>query len=340
MNTLNQYRKSKLKISSFLCAAMLMTVSGGAPKVLGLDASISHTGPHSRNQIRSDKNIDCSIVNTNKVDADVVVNQNAQSGDAALSNQGSSNDWGEWDPAVWAQKGYTYEQWNAAFQAHLKSESEHYRKNWGSAGSTRHSSSASTGNASNTNTTAMNVGIDNGSDGYCLEEDSDSHTHTKPPRSHHEVNEQGEVMGDNTHNSTSHLDTLTGLGSGKAGEGLRLELNGAQVSGYSTNVPRKHDQTGQGGNGGDNTHGHNSESSSHDGDMITNTGPQSHNAIEHESNHTVNIQNKTTATFTVAANQQAKSGDVFSSGNTEGNNSGSGNVQNGNDAGIAGSVDN
>ncbi len=95
------------------------TLSGGS---YAASDTISETGPNSNNTISHTIDATCTVLNSNNLAISTSNKQKASTGDVSLDSVTTAGSgWGEWDPALWKAKGYTYAQWKAAVNAQIAS---------------------------------------------------------------------------------------------------------------------------------------------------------------------------------------------------------------------------
>lgn len=295
-----------------LTAASLLAVFFGFPGVAAANADIRHTGPDSHNVIKHSSHNSCEVKNTNNVDVNNRVSQHATSGDASVG--GWSSGWGGYDPAAWQAKGYSYEQWKAAFDSYMSNSHGGWKNNWNKhhGGGNTHGGDATSGDARNHNTISTSAHIDNS--GACAD-----HGHGQP--SHHHPAGHGGTISHTGPGSTNVLG-VSGHGGhggqqGHVGSGHHAGHKGSsgghvlgtshQPSGFShVNHP-----TSSGGAGGHT--GPTSKSTS----GIHHTGPDSHNVIKDSSTSKTTVTNTNTVNVSNNTTQHATSGDATVAGNTK-----------------------
>lgn len=330
--------------------SLLLVVSGGAPRALGMTGSIDTTGPDSENTILLNSVSTCVTTNSNDINANVQTDQDAQSGDVDISgNTLVGAGWNDWNPASWQARGYTYEQWHAAFQAYLSSMQGTYQTNWGSLGG----GNVTSGNASNISNTNIGVEITNGSDNACARaseqtpgDGGNGSIDTTGPNS-----TNGVVLGNSTtmlaSNGTAigagvlsnqdarsgavrtNANTVGGAG-GKSGNGTNMQQTGGSVS-VDNSSPI----------GGTNGHNNNPVTGgSEPKASISTTGPDSENTITSNTITNTTVTNTNVISFMTATTQNATTGDSEATNNTSVHGGGSGNASNGSNTSMGASVTN
>lgn len=281
--------------------------------------SIQNTGAYSKNKITNSQTENCEVINKNNVSVQNNTNQSAKTGNVTAANNTTvGSGWGAWDPAAWQAQGYTYEQWQSAFNGYMQS----VAANWGSLAP---SGAVSSGDASNSSHSAITMNIDNGDTGEACQNNqgggkgggSIDTTGAGSYNSIHNGNQNNTDIsnmnsvraGNNTNQhatsgsvyGTGNTSWLGG-GSGKAGNG--------SASSSSTSIFNNGSSGGGSGGGGSTPSGGNSS--------ISNTGASSKNSISNSTttNYVSTTSNNVTTTNTV--NQQSSSGNVNSNHNTSG----------------------
>lgn len=319
--------RTKQLLTSIGAALVALLAFGG---IAFAQSSINNTGPDSTNTITNTVAADCNVVNNNNLGFNNSNSQSAETGNATVSHNTNASGWGAYDPAVWQAQGYTYKQWQAAFNNYVKSHQASWKQNWGhiSGGGGAYSGNASNSNVTNVGMTVKNMGADCG---FGLPGGPGSVGHTGPG-SHNSIDNSvngamttnnnnnlgannGNVQGASSGNASSKFNTSGGgAGSGGAGNGNSLG-GGFNVNNLpSGSIPKPGGGSGGGGNGGSNT--------------ISNTGPDSDNSITNSttiSNTTVNNNN---VGVNNTSSQSSTSGNATTSHNTTAGGSGTGSSSN------------
>src|ERR1043165_3927933 len=142
-------RITRLTRSAIIGTAMLSGAVFGIAGLTSAQATITNTGPDSRNTITiADRNT-CTVTNKNDVDINNSNRQTARTGTASVSGNTGGSDWGAWDPMAWQARGFSYAQWHSAFMSYMSSHEGTWSSNWGHMGGG--GGSATSGDASNYN---------------------------------------------------------------------------------------------------------------------------------------------------------------------------------------------
>lgn len=299
-------------------------------------STISYTGPYSTNSISSNYSSTCNIENDNDVSLHNSTNQNAQSGNISVGGKKVGGDWNDWSPLAWQEHGYTYDQWHSAFMGYMDSNMGSYKSGWGSTGGGVTSvGSLTTGDASNDNSTAVGVHIDNSGSGCqsgscgCNNPGGGSGggttmiDHTGPNSSNkvvlgakttYDKSNENDVIADNRarQNADSGDVSINGsTRSGSASSGDPSNGNGTHAVVDIKNQPMTNNPSmsncgcsggGNGSSGGNST--------------ISTTGPGSTNEISFQSNVSTKIENDNNVKLLNYVTQNANSGDVSASNST------------------------
>jgi len=318
----------KLKgILPALATAVIMGLAG-LSSFASATSSISNTGPDSTNKIIFKNSSVCEVLNNNNLSLTNNTTQNATSGDVDVNhntNAGFPSDWGNWDPAVWAAHGFTYDQWHAQFMAHMSAEAGNLRAHWGSLSS---GGGASSGDASNNSTVNNTVRINNGS--ACGGKSSTPGGGTidnTGPDSHNTI-----VLGNSTTKTHGNLtvvdgssDTDQNAASGNASANHNTNVGGSGSGNAANNssnngsvgVNNPNPPAGGGGNGSG------SQTAS-----IENTGPDSTNKIIFKDSSETTVTNTNVINVATTNYQTATSGDVDVNHNTTAGGAASGDTAN------------
>lgn len=310
----------KLLISRLsVFSAMLMAFFFGFPGLVAAEqARINNTGPDSNNRITIEHNASCDVANNNNVDVRNNVSQNATSGDAVVGG----GEWGNYNPATWQARGYTYEQWQAAFSSYLAANQPNWSSQWGSmsGGGNTTGGDATSGDASNASNQRTSIGIDNSGACSGLTAGQPGGGSSNPGQSQ----SGGQVLSSSSKSPTQQSNNVLGATSGSGGAGgsslsawvASVSGGGSGGSGSSIHYPST-----SGGSGG----GSGSSSNHY---SIKNTGPDSHNVIRYSSSSNLNINNSNNINSTNNVSQSSSSGSAGVNGNTKGGSATSGKASN------------
>ena len=349
------FKKTIARSGTVLVSAVTFAFAGFAGQALAATGTISDTGPDSTNKIEFSNTAKCEITNHNNISTSNSTTQNAKSGDVDVSGNtnaggaGWNAGWNDWSPSAWQSKGYTYDQWHAAFMSYMASSEGNMRSNWGSISS----GGAMSGNASNNSNVHTNISISNGSTGSTSEGSAcgaralnggnggsgsidqtgpGSHngivlgsTITNKTKNNNNVSASNRT-GQNAVSGSSTGNGNTNAGAGATGGAGNGSNNGSNIgvnNGGSTPAGPAQGGNGCGCNGGSDA-------------TISNTGPDSHNDISFKNTNTTTITNTNNVAVSTFNEQSATSGNVTASHNTTVGGGGSGDAGNnsGNNNGV------
>lgn len=318
-------RKSIIRTTRLTAASFMALLFGFPGVAMANQASINTTGPDSVNKIEFQNRNECNARNDNNVGVKNSNFQNASSGNAVVGS-----DWNKYDPVAWQARGYSYDQWRQAVSSRMAE----YERDWGRGGGGGNTigGDATSGNASNQNSTRTNIGIDN----------SDACNNQFGNRG-----EEGSLGGGNVLGSTTNIPNLsqlerTGenvLGSssygGSGGEANQLGTPGVGGYGGSSSFYPTTSGGGAGGSGGGpgGSGGFGNEQGGVNNFSIDTTGPDSINKIISKNTNTTNVNNNNNVNVVNVSKQNAGSGNATVSGNTNAGSSGSGGANNSNGTG-------
>ena len=305
--------KGKVLRAATVLISVLTIGLAGFGSFVSAESTISNTGPDSNNSIEFKNSTSCVVTNNNNLSLANSVNQNASSGNVTVDHNTSAgypSNWGEWDPAVWAARGYSYDEWHSQFMAHMNSEAGNLRANWGNLSG----GGASSGNASNNSNSNFVVHVSNGAGGSSpCGGSAPSGMPVNPP--------SGTIVhGASTEKKNGFTKVL---GSGSA------QNNAGSSAGNNTNL-----HTNPSGTGNNNRPNSSPSDPSHSnpGDdqsaTISNTGPDSNNTITFANSSETNVTNNNVINVATTNFQTATSGDSTVNNNTSAGGGDSGNAAN------------
>lgn len=247
--------------------------------------------------------------------------------------------WSSWNPLLWQQNGQSFQNWYAQLNAHLASTATNLLSNWpaGATGNGLNLGGATSGDATNHNSTSFMMTITNGAAASTPSSGSagcSSHSLPGTPGT------PGTPATPGTPGSNGGLGghimgaSIGGGGSGNyypAGGGFGGYNAPAVHTASTTGVPSTPGTPPTPGSGGSGSGGHTPGTPS--SSTISNTGPGSTNTIS--SNYTGNatVTNNNTVSVVTSNCQSAESGDATVADNTTTGSSGSGTAANNNGTG-------
>ncbi len=324
-------QKSALyKGGTVLVSAITFAFAGFAGQALAATGTITETGPDSHNSVKIESENRCEVTNNNNVNVSNATNQQASTGDVDVSHNttagaGWNAAWNDWSPVTWQNHGYTYDQWHAAFMAYMSANEGNMRSNWG-----HMTGGAASGDASNNNSTVMNVHISNGAAGgegsVCggSDSDDDGSIDTTGPDSHN-----GVVLGTTNTSKTKNNNNVSGANrTGQNASTGNVKANGnTSAGGEGSGNAGNNNGTGAGvdiDNGGKPVDPGKGEGTPGATGSISNTGPDSANNIIFKSTNSTSVTNNNNVNTSNWTNQSSSTGDVKANGNTTVNGGASG----------------
>lgn len=265
---------------------------------------------------------------------------------------GNPSSWSSWDPLLWQQNGQSFQNWYAQLNAHLASTAASLLSTWpaGATGNGLNLGGATSGNATNSNSTSFMLTITNGTAaspsmgggticGAYYQPGTPSAPGTPgtsgSPGSIGSVGSAGHVMG-------------ASIGGGGSGYGGGSYYPSSSFGGYNSpaaaytaaasGVPSTPGTTAMSGAGGSGGGGQTPGTPS--SGTISNTGPGSTNTISTNYTSNATVTNNNTVSVTTSNCQSAQSGDATVADNTTTGGGGSGSASNANDSGTGVTVKN
>lgn len=311
--------------SAAVIASTVVTVLGGYSGIAFAHTSIDTQGPDSGVSVTENITTNCSLSNNNNVAVTNTTQQSAQTGNA---NVGGS--WNAWNPSVWQSKGYSYEDWHAAFTSYMNNE-------WGNAngwfGGNTNAGNAVSGNASNESSNRMMLSILNGMG--CgnggLGHGGGTDVSTEGPHSGVGVVLGTYVNNANENNNRLTLSNNTGQnvatgdanvsGNTHAGSGV----SGSSNNGYTTDSIVGIHNSPSGGSGSGSGSGTGGTSG---GASISTAGPNSGVSYYSSNNSDTSMVNTNNITTIATVSQNAITGNASVSGNTSGGSAQTGDAMN------------
>lgn len=302
---------------SLIVSVLSLLLVGVVGNVSAQTATITNTGPDSVNKIISANTDECTVTNNNNVGIYNTNTQNASTGNATVSHNTTVSGWGEWDPGVWAAKGYSYDQWYAAFSGYMASHAAEWKANWGSM---LPSGGAVTGSASNVSSNSFAIGIKNGpACGGVMSTPNEPGRGGAPeapaatPQARTEAEAARKAAG-------------RGVGVGAGTNASAFVLGGTMQNGAGN--PAQQPAGGQGGNNQPTPHDPGTYTPVVEQATISNTGPDSVNKIIYKNEETTTVTNNNNVNAVNVVTQTSTSGDAKVKDNTTAGGAGTGNGSN------------